>query len=162
MSLNGHLLNPNGEKVDVLRRSDGGTIDVTRIKNPSEQQMFLLLKEMFTNWRITYEPLIVWITNPDGTKKGTKPDFMLEKPDSKRLIILEITTQRNNGNDPKEKQKRIMQEAHREIIRQMNVENLTFLVLYRNHLIRIRRKHPDFDFFKAKLIRRSSRVSRAL
>ncbi|MDO8620781.1 MAG: hypothetical protein Q7R31_00640 [Candidatus Levybacteria bacterium] len=161
MSPNGHLPNPNGKKVDVMKRSDGGTTDVVRIKSPSEQQMFLLLKEMLPGWKITYEPLIAWIINPDGTKKGTKPDFMLEKPDSKRLIILEITTQRNNGKDPKEKQKRIMQEAHCEIIRQMHVESLTFLVLYRNHLVRIRRRHPGFDFFNAKLIKRSNQVSRS-
>lgn len=161
MSTNGHLPNPNGKKVDVLKRSDGGTTDVTRIKSPSEQQMFLLLKEMFPDWRITYEPLIAWIINPDGTRKGAKPDFMLEKPDSKRLILLEITTQRNNGKDPKEKQKRIMREAHNEIIRQMHVENLTFLVLYRNHLVRIRTRHPGFDFFNAKLIKRQNHVPRA-
>lgn len=143
---NGHSSNGSGvERIEVVTRNNGGITDVTGIKGTSEQQMFLFLKRLFPAWEIIYEPVEIWIHYQNGEKEGTRPDFGLQKPNDKTITLLEITTSRNNGTDPKENQKRIMKEA--------NLPNVRFVVLYGGNLMSIMRKHPEANFFRAKRIK---------
>lgn len=89
----------------------------------------------------------IWIHYLNGDKKGTVPDFGLQKPNDTTTTLLEITTNRRNGTDPKERQRIVMQLAQ--------VPNVRFVVLYRNNLRNIMRKHPEVNFFRTKRIKKA-------
>jgi len=124
-----------------------GTTDITEINGVAEQQFFLLLKQKLpSDTQIIYEDRFFAQQNNDGKEKGTIPDFHIIKPDGKEFFI-EITTQslRNNGDDPKKKQKEIMNET-------FPVKKYT--VLYREHLENIQKHNPEFSFLNGKKIRK--------
>lgn len=124
----------------------GGAIKVGDIPHPSEQQFFLLLHKRLPRAKIVYERSVFKIIHDDGKSDETLPDFFLEPSRVKRTII-EITLAPLNGNgkDPKKRQKEIMENFS---------EDTKFVVLYREHLLNIRKHNPEFDFFNARLIRK--------
>lgn len=152
---NVHSPNGNGVKrIEVVIRNGGGITDVTRIKGVSEQEMFIFLRHKFPDWEITYEPVEIWIHSQNGEKEGTIPDFGLRKPNDITITLLEITTSRNNGTDPKENQKRIMREAA--------LPNVRFVVLYRENLKSIMSKHREVKFFRVKRITKPRNLGKNL
>lgn len=76
-------------------------------------------------------------TSHDG-KETTKPDCEVVRRDGKTIYI-EITKERRNGTDPKERERRIMREA---------APNCPYVVLYNNTLKKIQEKHKGYDFFR--------------
>jgi hypothetical protein len=123
-----------------------GATNVIDIRGVADQQFFLLLrKRMPSGTKITYEDRL--FQQMDGKKvQGTTPDFHITKPDGAELFI-EITMERfdGNGNDPKEKQKRIMS----------RIPDVKYTVLYFEHLVKIAGHNPDCLFFHGKKIRRN-------
>jgi len=125
-----------------------GTTNITEISGVAEQQFFLLLKQKLPyGTQIIYEDRFFMQQDGNGKEQGTIPDFHIIKPDGKEFFI-EITTQslRNNGDDPKKKQKKIMNET-------FPVKKYT--VLYREHLENIQKNNPEFSFLNGKKIKKN-------
>lgn len=108
------------------------------IPNGAERAFCVFLKQVFPGADIVYEPEFFTATNDDGKTETTRPDFRVVRPDGKTIFI-EITRNRKNGTDPKERDKMIMKKA---------APNYLYVVLYADALLRIQRKNDGFDFFK--------------
>jgi len=122
-----------------------GPTDITDIQGIAEQQFFLLLKaKLPQRTTVDYESQIFISSNGGGRIEATVPDFIITKPNGVKIAI-EITTENQNGTDPKEKQKRVMRTVAPE---------LRYVVLYRENLMAIQRRHPEFNFFNGKKIKK--------
>ena len=83
-----------------------GPTDITDIQGIAEQQFFLLLKaKLPQRTTVDYESQIFISSNGGGRIEATVPDFIITKPNGVKIAI-EITTENQNGTDPKEKQKK--------------------------------------------------------
>lgn len=119
----------------------GGTTDVKEIKGIAEQQFFLLIRERLPDAQITYEETEFAIQNGNGNPTSTVPDFSIIK--NGRRTVVEITTSNTNGEHPKVRQIEIMK----------YFPEVRFVVLTRENLEAIHKKHPKIDFFNSKRIK---------
>lgn len=88
--------------------------------------------------KISYEAEPFTRKNEKGEDESTIPDYKIIKPSGKTIYI-EITKDRKNGSDPKERERKIMKQA---------APDSPYIVLYCDALKRIQKKHRGFDFFK--------------
>lgn len=91
------------------------------------------------------------VTYDDGTIKTTKPDFFVMTSASKRTVI-EITTASKEGYLLKERSGKKSKAEKVKFMKLMN-PSVKYVVLYREHLLNIRKHNLWVDFFGAKKIR---------
>ncbi len=126
----------------LLSRPINSTADVFRkIVYPSEQQIALHFLRRLPNIRLTYEPGEFHATEADGTIRTTIPDFLIEYLNTGKKVYVEITAKKHGVNDPKERQKWVMEHA---------APNDNYVVLYRSSLERIQAKYPEVHIFPYK------------
>jgi len=107
------------------------------ISKRTERIFRVFLEQVFPDANISYEAKS-FTAIIDGKEETTVPDFEVVRRDGKTIFI-EITKDSRNGADPKEREKRIMEQAASDVI---------YIVLYNNDLKKIQREHPGFEFFK--------------
>ena len=116
-----------------------GPDDIEKIPGHSEKEFARLLVDggRKPHLSVSYEAETFHSNNGDKVE-GTLPDFRIENTRTGRIIYVEITTMRRNGEkDVKEKQRRVMSTQ----------EGVLYVVLYRDNLEKIQRKHPEYNFF---------------
>jgi hypothetical protein len=123
------------------------------IRGRTERIFRVFLGEVFPDANISYEPeafsattyrhekhptIADFALSPMMGTATTRPDFRVIKPNGKKIYI-EITKDRKNGTDPKLRDKEIMKKA---------APNCAYVVLYGGTLMKIQKKHAEFNFFK--------------
>lgn len=109
----------------------------------AESQFFVLMAPICNKrgWSIQYEPKTFTIACDNGIGKiSTAPDFCITRPGKKDLYIeLErayYDSEDKYSRDPKIRQKRIMS----------YFPEVDYIVLYRQDMDRIEKKHPNISF----------------
>lgn len=105
----------------------------------TERLFRVFLERVFPGAEISYQAESFTAPNDNGIPETTIPDFRVIRPDGK-IIFIEITKERRNGIDPKERDRKIMKKA---------APNSPYVVIYADTLKKIQAKYKGFDFFKS-------------
>lgn len=109
-------------------------VELKRASRVEKQIYNMIAKRCPPNTNIRYE-CVQFSHLRGGKMESARPDFEIRRPAHKKAVFLEITTSRlTERRDPKEKLKRTFKDAHPEGI---------LIVLYRDELERIARRHPN-------------------
>jgi hypothetical protein len=113
-----------------------GPEDVPGLLNRVEREVATLLLDR--GIRVAHEPY-QFIAPVGGVLRTTTPDFYVENPLNPRGsgTFIEVTlhpSRLGNDEDPKERQRSVME-----------ANGVRYVVLYRDHLMRIQAMNPNFD-----------------
>lgn len=124
--------------------NSGKSRDMSQIRGVVEQQFYLLLTRKLPDAEILYESHEFELNGEDGKIETTIPDFYIKKPNGSEIFVEITAATWSSENDPKEKQKRIMEQAV--------PPNAKYVVLYRHNLLNVEAKHPEISFFGSRKI----------
>jgi len=87
---------------------------------------------------IVHEPTLFKVQSNPYKVSGTIPDFLITRPDGRRIFV-EITISPNNGDgELKKRQKKIIEQL---------APDAKYVVLSRENLLAIQKRHPEAQFF---------------
>ena len=136
--------------------------DLSKIRHPSEQEFARFLLNKNPHLTIYYEPKRFFYKDNQGVMRGTVPDFLIINPkNSGKNIYVEITlaekyrSPENRTKDARKrkfaifKRKRENQPTEFKMEQKKIMKQLApkerYVVLYKENMQNIMRKHPDFN-----------------
>ena len=124
-------------------RNGGGRTDPDNIDNVIERKFFILFSRLLKKMpgaTIVHEPTFFEVQSGPNTISGTLPDFLITRPDGRRIYVEITSSKKNNGSseEAKSRQKRLMSQTS---------EDIKYVVLYKENLEAIQKRHPEVQFF---------------